>query len=140
MALIAKFLLDTSTAARMTHPVVHRRTSPVIEAGLMATTAVLDAEALYSARSPAEYEQLWADRRAAYEYIATSDEHWQLALDAQRALARNGRHRAVGLADLLTAVLAQQNELVILHYDSDFERAATVLNFEHRWVAVRGSL
>ena len=140
MALIAKFLLDTSAAARMTHPAVRQRTAAVIEAGLVVTTAVLDAEALYSARSPTHYEQLWADRRAAYEYIATDDEHWQLALRAQRALARSGRHRAVGIADLLTAVLAQQNGLVVLHYDSDFEYAATVLDFEHRWVAARGSL
>jgi hypothetical protein len=41
---------------------------------VVATTASLDAEALYSARGPAEYEQLWADRRNAYEYLPTNDE------------------------------------------------------------------
>ena len=48
--------------------------------------------ALYSARGPAEYEQLWADPRAAYEYLLTDDEHWQTALNAQRELARLGQH------------------------------------------------
>jgi predicted nucleic acid-binding protein len=42
----------------------------------------------------------------AYEYLPTNDEHWQAALDAQRRLASVGRHRAVGMVDLLIAALA----------------------------------
>lgn len=45
---------------------VSGRLRPLIEGGVVATTASLDAEALYSARGPAEYEQLCADRRDAY--------------------------------------------------------------------------
>jgi predicted nucleic acid-binding protein len=140
MALTARFLIDTSAAARMGQPVVAERLGPLIEAGLVATCAVLDAEAFYSARTPAEFETLRRDRRAAYEYVPTDDEHWQNALDAQFHLARTGRHRSVGIADLLTAVLAQSNGLTVLHYDSDFETAATVLEFQHGWVAAPGAL
>ncbi len=124
----------------MRHPDVAARLAPLIEAGLVATTAALDAEALYSARSPVEYEQLWADRRVAYEYLPTEDEHWQAALQAQRELARQGRHRAVGMPDLLTAVLAAAHGLTVVHYDADFETAATVVAFEQVWVMPRGSL
>jgi hypothetical protein len=140
VALISRYLLDTSAAARMRHPEVTARLAPLIEAGLVATTASLDAEALYSARTPAEYEQLWADRRVAYEYLPTDDEHWQAALKAQRNLARQGRHRAVGISDLLTAVLAAEHRLAVIHYDADFETAATVVAFEQVWVMQRGSL
>ena len=140
MALISRYLLDTSAAARMWHPEVAARLAPLIEAGLVATTAALDAEALYSARNPVEYEQLWADRRVAYEYLPTEDEHWQAALKAQRELARQGRHRAVGIPDLLTAVLAAEHGLTVVHYDADFETAATVVAFEQVWVMPRGSL
>lgn len=140
MALTAQFLLDTSATARMAHPEVAARLGPLIEVGLVATTASLDAEALYGARNPADYEQLWADRRVAYEYLPTDDEHWRAALNAQRALARDGRHRAVGMADLLTAVLAAAHGLVVVHYDADFETAAGVLAFEHRWVLPPGSI
>jgi predicted nucleic acid-binding protein len=140
VALIARYLIDISAAARMRHPEVSRRLRPLIESGVVATTASLDAEALYSARGPAEYEQLWADRRAAYEYLPTDDEHWQTALGAQRALARNSQHRAVGVADLLTAALAAAHQLIIIHYDADFETAATVLTFEHHWVLPRRSV
>jgi len=56
VALIAWHLIDTSAAARMEHPVVAARLAPLIEAGLVATAAQLDAEALYGARDPADYE------------------------------------------------------------------------------------
>jgi predicted nucleic acid-binding protein len=112
----------------------------LIEGGVVATTATLDAEALYSARGAAEYEQLWNDRHLAYEYLPTNDEHWQVALNAQRELARTGRHRSVGVHDLLTAALAAAHNLTVAHDDSDFETAATILAFEHRWVLPRGTL
>jgi hypothetical protein len=136
---IARFFVDTSAAARMHVPAVAERIAPLIETGVVATSAVLDAEALYSARSPGEYELIWTDRRAAYEYVATNDDDWAKALGAQRELARTGRHRAVGMSDLLTAVLAAQNRLTVVHYDADFEIAAEVIGFQHRWVVPPGT-
>lgn len=92
---LARFLIDTSAAARMHHPVVADRVRPLIEAGLVVTCATLDAETLYSARSPTEYERIRADRRAAYEYPPTEDRHWQRAFDAHRDLARTSRHASM---------------------------------------------
>lgn len=66
------------------------RLEPLITGGLVATCAGLDAEAFYSTRSPAEFEQVRADRRAAYEYLPTDDGHWQRVVDAQRLPARRG--------------------------------------------------
>ena len=140
MALIARFLIDTSAVARMDSSLVSSRLAPLITGGVVATCATLDAEALYSARSPAEYEQIRADRRVAYEYLPTDDEHWQQAFAAQRELARTGRHRAVGIADLLTAVLAGDHRLTLVHYDADFDIASDVLTFDQRWIARRGTL
>ena len=140
MALVAHYLIDTSAAARMRYPAVGRRLAPLIETGVVATTAQLDTEALYGTRNSVEYEQLWADRRLSYEYLPTDDEHWQAALSTQRELARDGRHRSVGMADLLIATLAVVHELVLLHYDADFEIAAEVIALRHRWVVKRGSV
>lgn len=133
--MIARFFIDTSAAARMRLPEIAERLAPLIETGVVATNAVLDAEALYSARSHHEYERIRVDRRVAYEYVPTDDEHWAAALEAQRSLARTGRHRAVGMPDLLTAVLAAQHNLTVLHVDSDFDIAAEVIDFESRWVS-----
>jgi predicted nucleic acid-binding protein len=54
--------------------------------------------------------------------------------------APTGRHRAIGIAGLLTAVLAAEHGMTVLHYDSDFQIAAEVLEFEHRWVGPRGTV
>jgi predicted nucleic acid-binding protein len=140
VALIARFLIDTSAAARMINPLVSGRLEPLITGGVVATCATLDAEALYSARSSADYEQIRADRHAAYEYLPTDDEHWQQAFAAQRELARTGRHRAVGIADLLTVVLAAEHRLTLIHYDADFDIASQVTTFQHRWIAPQGTL
>ena len=136
----SRFLIDTSAAVRMGIELVGDVLRDPIHAGLVATTAVLDAEALFSARSADEFARLRDDRRFAYEYLPTDDEDWQLAIDAQLRLAQSGRHRSVGIADMLTAVAAHKHRLTVLHYDADFDTAATVLDFEHRWVAEPGSL
>lgn len=140
MALIARYLIDTSAAARMTNQLVAQRLTPLIEAGLVGTCAVLDAEALYSARSPGEYERVRSQRGAAYEYLPTGDEHWQFALDTQRQLAHDGRHRSVGIADLLVAAVARSCHVTVLHYDADYELLADVMGVEQRWVAPAGSI
>jgi predicted nucleic acid-binding protein len=133
-------LIDTSAAARMANNAVANVLAVLIEGGVVANCAALDAEALFTARSAQEFEQIRADRRLAYEYLPTDDEHWQWAIDAQGALARSGRHRAVGIADLLTAVIAAEHDLTVVHYDADFDIAGSVIEFRHRWVAPRGSL
>lgn len=140
MAVVARYLIDTSAAARMNIVAVTDRLAEIIALGLVATTAVLDAEALYSARSPAEYEQIRRDRELAYEYLPTNDEHWRAALNAQRRLAQLGQHRAVGVSDLLTAAIAADHRVTVIHYDGDFDTAATVIEFQHEWVAPRGTL
>jgi predicted nucleic acid-binding protein len=137
---IANFLVDTSASARIKNPLVADRLEPLIRAGLVATCPNLDAEALHSAAGPKDYEMIRANRRASYEYIPVEDRHWRLALDVQRALVRSGRHRSVGIVDLLTSVIAAENRLEVLHYDADFETAAEILSFEHDWVAPRGSI
>lgn len=140
MAVVARYLIDTSAAARMNIVAVTDRLAEIIALGLVATTAVLDAEALYSARSPAEYEQIRRDRELAYEYLPTNDEHWRAALNAQRRLAQLGQHRAVGVSALLTAAVAADHRVTVIHYDGDFDTAATVIEFQHEWVAPRGTL
>ncbi len=140
MAVTARYLVDTSAAARMGIPAVAELLAPVIDSGLVATTPVLDAEAFYSVRSAREFARVRDRRRAVYEYLPTNDQHWQTALEAQFQLAMSGKHRSVGVADLLTAAMAAAHRLTVLHYDADFDTAATVLDFQHRWVAKRGAL
>lgn len=138
--MIARFLIDTSAAARMRVPAVADRLEPLITGGLVVACAALHAAALHSTRGPAEYQSVRSDRRDAYEYLPTDDVHGQRALEAQRSLALTGRHRAVGIADLLTAVLAAEHGATVVHHDSDFETAAEVFDFAHPRAVRRGSV
>ncbi|MFC4126182.1 PIN domain-containing protein [Nocardia rhizosphaerae] len=140
MAIAARYLADTSALARMRHTKVAGHLAPLIDAGSVATCAAIDAEMLYSARSPVDYEQIRADRRLLFEYLPINDEHWHSAFAIQRELARSGRHRAVGIHDLLASVLAIEHRLVLIHYDADFESVASIVDLNHRWVAPRGTL
>jgi predicted nucleic acid-binding protein len=140
MAVVATHMIDTSAQARMSHPVVSAALSPLIGSGLVATCAPLDFEALYSSRTPEEYEQTKYDRSLAYEYLPTAEDDWQRALDVQRALARSSRVRAVGLPDLLIAAVAERQKVVVLHYDSDFDVIAEITRQSTVWVAPRGTV
>jgi len=55
-------------------------------------------------------------------------------------LAKTGQHRAVSLPDLLIAAAAERADLVVLHYDADYDFIASVTGQPVEWVAPKGSL
>lgn len=97
MAVVARFLVDTSASARLRHPAVRDRLGPLLTAGLVGTYGVLDLEALYSARSPEEHRAVRVDRRTACEHLLTLDEDWSRAAEVQSELAERSGWRSVGL-------------------------------------------
>lgn len=140
MAIVARYLLDTSVWHRRRDSAVAERVVPLITSGLVATCSVLDAEALYSTRSPDEYEQVRRDRRDAYEFLPINQEEWDTALEVQRALAARSMTRSCGLADLLIAATAQRHQVTVLHYDEDYERIASITGQPVERVVPRGTL
>jgi predicted nucleic acid-binding protein len=60
-------------------------------------------------------------------------------IELQHALARRGQHR-VPIPDLIISAAALLANLVVLHYDADFERIAAVGGAAHEWVVPQGSL
>lgn len=140
MAVVARFLVDTSASARLHHPAVGERLRPLIAAGLVGTCGALDLEALYSARSPDEHRAVRADRRRAYEHLPTHDADWARAVEVQSALAERGAWRSVGLADLLLCAIAERERVTVLHYDPDYDTVAGVTGQRVEWVVPRGSV
>ncbi|MCY3661393.1 MAG: PIN domain nuclease [bacterium] len=138
MAVAPLYLADKSALARLHHPTVARRLGPLLVDGLVATTPIVDLAVLYSARSPADYEDVLAERRALPSFPLTP-EVTDRAVDVQRRLAQEGRHR-LPLPDLLIAATAELNGLAVLHYDADYDRIAEVTGQRCEWVAPRGSL
>ncbi len=140
MAIVARFLLDTSAWARIDAPPVAARCLPLIRAGLVATCSVVDLEVLYSARGPDSYAAARDERGLALELVAIEQPVLDRAVDVQAALARRGEHRGASLPDLVIAAAAERAGVTILHYDADYELIASITGQPIEWVVPRGSL
>jgi hypothetical protein len=140
MAAVARYLADKSALARLHLADVTSVLAPLIEAGLVATCAVIEFEVLWSTRSPSEYENVRDDRAAGYEWLTTEDIDWQRALDVQGILWATGRMRSVPLPDLLIAAVAESNRVTIVHYDADYETIASITGQPTQSVVEQGSV
>jgi predicted nucleic acid-binding protein len=138
VALTARYLADKSALARFPVPPVQQRLRPLLEEGWIATCAIVDLEVLYSSRSLADYEAVLEERRS-LDVAPIDPEVMHAAIELQHALARRGQHR-VPIADLVISAAARAAGLVVLHYDSDFERIAEVGGAAQEWVVPQGSL
>jgi len=134
------YLADKSALAHMKDPDVAAKLAPLIMDGEIATCGVVELEVLYSARSERDLAATRAERSAAFPRIAMTENDFLRAEDVITQLARTGHHRAVSLPDLLIAAAAERSQLVVLHYDGDYDVIAAVTGQRVEWVAPRGSL
>ncbi|MFI9556018.1 PIN domain nuclease [Nonomuraea endophytica] len=140
MAVEPRYIADSSALNRLSKSPVKAKLGPLIRDGLVATCAAIDLEQLYSSHNPDEYEKDRATRSAVFCYIETEEADWQQALHVQRELARKSQLRGVGIPDLIVAAVAERNDLVILHYDADYDRISEVTGQPVEWVVPRGSI
>lgn len=138
MALTAIFLADKSALARFQTAEVAARLRPLLEDGSLATCAIVDLEILYSSRNLADYEEILDERRS-LDAAPITGEVMGKAVDLQHELARKGQHR-IAIPDLIISAAALLADLVVLHYDTDFERIAAVGGAPHEWVVPQGSV
>ncbi len=133
-----RYLADTSVFGRLSKPAVVAAFAPLAAAGLVGLCAPVAFELGYSARNPDDYDAL-AERLSSFPSVPTTDADHRRALEVQSALARSGQHRALSLVDALVAAIAEARDLVVLHYDADFELVAEVTGQAHEWVLPRGT-
>jgi predicted nucleic acid-binding protein len=133
-----QYLADTSVFSRLTKPVVASTFAPLVAGRLVAVSAPVIFELGFSARSRGDYREMM-DGLAAFPTVPTGDADHRRALEVQSQLAGRSRHRALSLVDALVAAVAEARELIVLHYDSDFETVSKLTGQEHRWIVARGS-
>ena len=121
----------------MSHPQVQARLVPILEAGEAATCAVIDLEVLYSTRNASDHARTLRRRALAYRHVVLTEAMFQRAIEVQGLLALGGQHR-VPIPDLIIAAAAEHAEMVLLHYDADFDRIAAVTGQAMEWVVPRG--
>jgi predicted nucleic acid-binding protein len=134
----ATHLADTSVFARLTKPSVMAAFAPMAAQGQVACCAPVAFELGFSARSLADYLEI-TSRLDAFPTMPVTDGDHRRALELQLLLAERGHHRALSLVDALVASVAEARDLVVLHYDGDFELVAGLTGQAHRWIVPRGS-
>src|SRR5437879_12682229 len=102
--------------ARIRLQTVAARMESLITARQIALSGVYDLEALYSARDVADFTSV-RQEISAYPHVRLLQADLERAIDVLELLARGGKHRATGIADLLQAAQAERDDLVMLHYD-----------------------
>lgn len=135
-----RYLIDKSALWRTTAVAVRERLDRPIRAGLVGISIATELEVGYSARSAEDYRRMRAavvDRLVPVPMPLRAE---QRAREVQAALVGRGQHRAVSIPDLLIAATAEVEQLVVLHYDADFDRIAEVTGQTMEWVVPRGSV
>ncbi len=131
-------LVDTSVIGRLSEPTVRAVIDPLTEAGRVGRAGITDLEVGYGSRNAREWDQDMADL-SVFHLVETTAEHIQRARQVQRLLAsRSQRGRKV--PDLLIAAAGEQQRLVLLHYDSDFDLIAKVTGQQCEWVVPAGTI
>lgn len=136
----AEFLIDNSALNRIQIPEFEKVLRPLLEKGLLATCGALEVEALYSAKNQDDYDRLVRQRGAILQYIDTSENDWQTALRIQRELTKKAQHRGPRVPDLIISAVAINNDLTLLHYDSDFDRIREIFGGKIEWVVPKGTV
>jgi predicted nucleic acid-binding protein len=131
-------LLDTSVIGRLGEPSVRTVIDPLTEAGRLGRAGITDLEVGCGSRNAREWDQDMADL-SVFQLVETTAGHVQRARQVQRLLAsRSQRSRKV--PDLLIAAAAEQERLVLLHYDADFDLIAKVTGQQCKWVVPAGTI
>lgn len=134
------YLADTSAwwRANATRAIAERF-GRLLEDDAVAICAPIELELLYSARSPADYEER-REELAGLVHLPLDERAAERARRAQSALAASSQQRGPSAVDLLIAGVADACSAVLLHYDRHFDAIAAVSGQSTEWLAPRGRL
>lgn len=134
------YVVDTSAWAGPVRRASGQRWSQAMIAGQLMITPIVKMELLYSTRDATEFAEL--ERRLGDMREAPLDRTVaRVGVAAMRDLAGLAPlHHRVPVTDALVAAAAAARGAGVLHYDEHFDRLASVLGFESRWIMPRGSV
>ncbi|HLJ08248.1 MAG TPA: PIN domain nuclease [Acidimicrobiia bacterium] len=131
-------LIDTSAIKRLAQRQVRAVVEPMAVAGNLGRPQICDLEIGYSARNAEEWDQLLGALDA-FGPVETTAAHMRRALQVQRLLAQRSQ-RGRKIPDLLVAAAAEELDITVLHYDSDFDLISSVTGQPCAWVVPAGTV
>jgi predicted nucleic acid-binding protein len=132
------YLADKSALARIGLDGAEWLATEILD-GNVRRSSMTDLEIFYSATSHSALLEVIEERQAGFRQVDTRQEDWDRAVEVMVQLAAKGKHRSVGIPDLIIATVAERHGLTLVHYDSDFDHVAEVTGQATRWLAPRGT-
>jgi predicted nucleic acid-binding protein len=117
----ALYLIDTSALFRILQKSVRQQWADQLNAGIIAVCPVVELEFLYSAQSLADRLQKQQMMRSLFSWVPMPEQVFEQAEQLQQQLTDSGQHRSAGAVDLMIAVTAEREGLIVLHDDRDYE-------------------
>lgn len=133
-----RYLIDTSVLARADIDTVGDRIESLALAGRFWTCRMVDLEVIYASRARDVTEVI--EERFALPEAPVTPAVMDRALQVAGLLAAARAHRGAKPADLVIAAAAEAAGLVVLHYDADYDRIASITNQATEWVMPKGIL
>ncbi|HEY0805033.1 MAG TPA: PIN domain-containing protein [Pseudonocardiaceae bacterium] len=122
------YLLDTSALWQMLRdPGVFATWEPQRKAGSLYICEAIRTEFLFSARGPADRDEMAQSLDALCGLAPVPKTAWRWVDATQYRLTQRGQHRAAGVIDLVVCATAIHHGLTVLHMDSDFASVACVV-------------
>jgi len=133
-----KYLIDTSVLHRLKNDEVLTKVRALALNGEIARCSITDLEYLYSARNEEEWEGA-SHLLSRFFTIEIQPEHFTRAVQVQRILAQKSQ-RGRKIPDLIIAAVAEQLDLTLLHYDTDFDHIADITGQRSEWIIPAGQI
>ncbi|MGA2306737.1 MAG: PIN domain-containing protein [Acidimicrobiales bacterium] len=133
-----RFLVDTSVLKRLGGAQVREVVEPLAAGGHLGRASICDLEVGYSARTAEEWDEL-VGALGVFDSVETTAAHVRRALQVQRLLAERSQ-LGRKIPDLLIAAAAEELDIAVLHYDSDFDLIAAVTGQRCLWVLPAGTV
>jgi predicted nucleic acid-binding protein len=133
-----RYLIDTSVLARADIDSVGQRLETLALAGKFWTCRTVDLEVVFASRARDVADVI--EERMALPEAPITPSVMDRALQVAGLLAARRAHRGAKPADLVIAAAAEAAGLVVLHYDDDYDRIASVTNQPTEWVTPKGML
>lgn len=140
------YLLDNSATQRISRSAdVAEAVRRLLDSGVLAGCLPQLLEEGYSARSASDHATILSLNAEAKVFLPPVPAVAERAIELQRRLFAAGQGRAVGVSDLQIAATAlvhsdQHQQVIVVHYDSDFEHLAEVEpELRTRWIVPRST-
>jgi predicted nucleic acid-binding protein len=122
----SRFLADTSAVIRILTGKASPEWIDAVTAGTIAICDPVELELLRDTPANTRRPQIQRMLRQTYARAPVPKDCWDRALELQDQLAATSQHSGASVVDLIVAVTAMRNRLILLHDDRDYEVLARV--------------